>query len=103
MLDLIYEYEETRFQLQKRIYELNKQLRKDTLMTIEREKLIARRDMLARERCELLDMIIELKKHLRKEELIHVSTQTHSGKYCRIRSLSDTGLTRNTLYKPETA
>jgi len=89
MLDLIYDYEKTRFQLQKRIYELNAILRNDTLMTIEREKLISRRDMLTRERCELLDNIVELKKHLRKEELLHVNDQTHSGKYCRMRPVSD--------------
>ena len=102
MLDLIYHYQETRFQLQKRIYELNKILRNEMLMTMEREKLTARRDMLARERCELLDNIIELKKHLRKEELAHVKNRTYSGKYCRMRPVSDSGFTANTPYQPET-
>jgi len=69
MLDLIYDYEQTRYQLQKRISQLERLLKNENLLTMERESLTARRDLLVTERYELLNSINEMKKHLQKEEL----------------------------------
>ena len=69
MLDLIYDYEQTRYQLQKRISRLERLLKNENLLTMERESLTARRDLLVTERYELLNSINEMKKHLQKEEL----------------------------------
>ena len=79
MLPLIYDYEFTRFQLLKRIYELNQQLHSDALPTIERETLTARCNALRKEQAELLEMILEMKSHLGKEELHYVQTHPCSG------------------------
>ena len=89
MLELIYDYEFTRFQLQKRIYELNQKLQSDSLRTIEREALTARCDALGKERAELLEMILEMKSHLGKEELAYVQTHPCTGKRSRYRPESD--------------
>lgn len=78
MLDLIESYEKTGFQLQNRISELNGILRDKSLQTIEREKLTARRDMLSRERSEIVADLIEMKQHLRKEEMPYVRPETCS-------------------------
>ena len=85
MLELIYDYEFTRFQLQKRIYELTKSLQSRSLRTMEREKLLARRDVLSQERTELLEMILEMQAHLGKEELNYVKNHPCSGKNTRYR------------------
>ena len=66
--ELIANYENCRLLLQSRIYELNKLLRNNTLQTIERQVLTARRDMLTTERTELSMMILDMKKHLKKED-----------------------------------
>lgn len=68
MLDLIYDYEQTRQQLQQRINRLNCLLKNENLLTMERESLTIRRDLLMTERLELLVHINEMKKHLGKEE-----------------------------------
>ena len=68
MQDLIKNYEHCRLLLQNRIYELNKLLRNNTLQTIERQTLTARRDMLTTERTELSLAILDMKKHVRKED-----------------------------------
>ncbi|MBD5143392.1 MAG: hypothetical protein HDT22_07275 [Ruminococcus sp.] len=68
MQELIANYENCRLLLQSRIYELNKLLRNNTLQTIERQVLTARRDMLTTERTELSMMILDMKKHLKKED-----------------------------------
>ena len=64
MQDLISDYENSRLLLQKRIHELNQQLRNTSLQTIERELLTARRDMLSKEHTELLFVIADMHKHL---------------------------------------
>lgn len=83
MQDLINDYEHCRLLLQRRIYELNKLLRNDALQTIERQTLTARRDMLMTERTELLLAIIDMRKHLKKEEF-YGNPETCSGTYNRI-------------------
>ena len=67
MQELIANYENCRLLLQSRIYELNKLLRNNTLQSIERQVLTARRDMLTTERTELSLVILDMKKHLKKE------------------------------------
>lgn len=62
--DLILDYENSRLLLQKRIHELNQQLRNTSLQTIERELLTARRDMLSKEHTELLLVIADMRRHL---------------------------------------
>ncbi len=99
MLALIEDYEQTRFQLQRRIYELNKLLRDDNLRTMEREKLIARRDLLTRERSELLEDILEMRRHLSKEEANHAKPYT--GRYQRFRAAA--GSDRTARHQPQTA
>ena len=79
MLELIDDYELSRFQLQKRICELNKMLLSPSLQTIERENLTVRRAFLVKERSELLETILELKSHLGKEELIYAQTHPCTG------------------------
>lgn len=83
MLDLIYDYEQTRYQLQKRITRLERLLRNENLLTMERENLTARRDLLMTERFELLNSINEMKKHLRKEELSDEICTAHTGTHGR--------------------
>lgn len=100
MLDLIDDYEQTRFQLQKRIYQLNKILKTESLRTMEKERLTARKDLLTRERTELLNSILDMRKHLKEEEKQHVQ---YSGKYARLQSFPDSGPARHALHQPETA
>jgi len=57
MEDLIADYEETRTAMLGRIVFLKRQLRKESLMTIQRERLKARLKLLIAERYELLDAI----------------------------------------------
>ena len=71
MLELIQNYEQARFQLKQRIQELNAVLQNTPLSHAEREKLTSRRDTLIKERAELLEMILEMKLHLEKEESIY--------------------------------
>ncbi len=79
MLDLIRDYENTRYQLYVRIKKLNQLLKNESLMTIERESLTIRRDLLCRERLELLENILEMQKHLGKEELyLYAKYEAHS-------------------------
>ncbi len=78
MLDLIFDYENTRYQLHLRIKKLNQLLKSESLPTIERESLTVRRDLLSRERLELLENIMEMQKHLGKEELyLYAERKTH--------------------------
>ena len=84
MLDLICDYEQARYQLQKRIFYLERLLRNEDLLTMERETLTARRDLLAMERLEMLNSINEMKKHLTKEELSDEICKAHTGAYGRI-------------------
>ncbi|MBR4318687.1 MAG: hypothetical protein IKP69_01385 [Oscillospiraceae bacterium] len=79
MLTLIYDYELTRSQLLKRIYELNQQLHSASLPAVEREALTARCNALRKEQAELLEIILEMKSHLEKEELNNVQTHPCSG------------------------
>ena len=79
MLDLILDYEKTRYQLHVRIKKLNRLLKSESLLTIERERLTVRRDLLSRERLELLENIMEMQKHLEKEELsLYAECKTYS-------------------------
>ncbi|MDE6729213.1 MAG: hypothetical protein K2J71_00350 [Oscillospiraceae bacterium] len=64
MQDLIADYEISRQMLQKRIETLNCLLKHQTFQTIEREQLLARRDMLCKERDDITHLITDMRKHL---------------------------------------
>ncbi|MDE5883488.1 MAG: hypothetical protein K2H29_00170 [Oscillospiraceae bacterium] len=64
MQDLIADYENSRQMLQKRIQELNCLLKNQTFQTMEREHLAARRDMLCKERDDIIHLMADMQKHL---------------------------------------
>ena len=63
MEKLIKEYEELYQAIVRRIYELKKKYKSEILMTMERQNLKARIDLLEEERFELVQIIAELKRH----------------------------------------
>ena len=63
MEKLIKEYEELYRAIVRRIYELKKKYNTEFLMTMERQNLKARIDLLEEERFELVQTIAELKRH----------------------------------------
>lgn len=63
MQNMIRDYETSRIALQRRIRELNRALRDDTLMHRDRERLTQRRDLLVDETIDMLHILNELRSH----------------------------------------
>ena len=63
MEKLIKEYEQLYRAIVRRIYELKKKYKSEVLMTMERQNVKARIDLLEEERFELVQIIAELKRH----------------------------------------
>lgn len=64
MRKMILDYRKSRGQVQKRIRELNAQLKSGKLMNAERENVKQRRDMLQYESIDMLHIIKEMESHL---------------------------------------
>lgn len=65
MEKMIREYKKAREMLRGRVHELNEVLREAELTAMEQTQVVLRRDMLVRERVELLHRIREMQSHLR--------------------------------------
>jgi len=99
MLNLIHDYQLCRTQLQKRIHELNRMLRDESIKPDERENLKARRDMLKTECSEMLRTINEMQKHLKGVECL----ETDSYQHYRLSALPAERHHSRTVHQPETA
>ena len=65
MEKMIREYKKAREMLRGRVHELNEVLKEAELTAMEQTQVVLRRDMLVRERVELLHRIREMQSHLR--------------------------------------